>query len=495
MSQSTLEAQTEATLSALQKAQSTGIVTATGAWEYDLTGVVSLIPVVTPFRNKVPREANTQHGSPFAIWRAFVDVTRSQARPTPGNDYAANEVLFYEQDFQAKYRPVALAGLVTQDALDYGKGLFDAYAKATMGTLNQTLIGEEKILIGGQSFALVQAPVPTLTASTSAGSIATGTVYVGVAARTSSGYYYGGNSRGNSASVAVTGPTASVIASIPATKGAAAYDWFYSANGTTWFYVRTTTVATTVITATTAANGVPSVVANPDIASAVPTYNAAADNGSAPLDGSGNPSEFDGLIASITGDYNAAGQFVTSGTATANPAVFVDGGGTALTLSGGSITQIENLFQQVWNTVKCSPTALMMNAVQAQEVANLILGSTSATTFLTTDAANRLSTTAGGRVGQIINTPAGGIEVPIEVHPYLPPGTIIARTDEVPFAESEITSVFAVRTLRDYTQFEYGISRNAGSVGGGPRKEFEIRSIEAFINRAPVAQAILVNIA
>ena len=68
---------------------------------------------------------------------------------------------------------------------------------------------------------------------------------------------------------------------------------------------------------------------------------------------------------------------------------------------------------------------MMVNAAQAQEIANLILGSSSATTYLNTDAAGRVNVTAGGRVGSIINAPAGGVEVPIEVHVSLPPGTIV----------------------------------------------------------------------
>jgi hypothetical protein len=483
-----LEDTTEETLAAITKAQTTGILESTGAYSYDLTGIVRLIPVVTPFRDKLARESSPD-GNKFAIWRAFIDATRSQPRATPGFDYAANEVLFSAQDFQARYQPVSLAGIVTQDAFDLAKGLYDPYAETTMQVLNQTLIAEDKLLIGGQSYALPQPGTLTLTQVGTGGSIGTVTSYVGVAARTGSGYFWGGNSRARTGNtVFASGTTNSINASIAAVKGAVAYDWFYSANGSTWFYVRTTTIASTTITAVQASDATPSNFANPDISSVVPTLNAAADNGSA------NAAEFDGLIASLTGDYTGAGLFTTSGTANANGATFIDGGGAALTLTGGSVTQIENLFQAIWNAVKCSPTALMVNSIQAQEIANLVLGGTSATTFLTTDEQNRISTTAGGRVGQIVNTPAGGVTVPIEVHTSLPAGTIIARTDRVPFPQANISATLAVRTLRDYSQFDYATNRVAATAGGGPRKEFEIRSVEAFINRAPVAMGILSNI-
>ncbi|MBP5896436.1 hypothetical protein [Streptomyces scabiei] len=74
------------------------------------------------------------------------------------------------------------------------------------------------------------------------------------------------------------------------------------------------------------------------------------------------------------------------------------------------------------------------------------------------------------------------------------PGTIIARTDRVPFPQANIQNVLEYRNLRDTDQFDYGVSRIAGVAGGGPRREFEIRSVGAFVNRAPVAMATLSNV-
>jgi hypothetical protein len=133
----------------------------------------------------------------------------------------------------------------------------------------------------------------------------------------------------------------------------------------------------------------------------------------------------------------------------------------------------------------------MMNATQAQEIANLILGTNSAVTYLQTDSSGRINVTAGGRVGNVVNTPAGGVTVPLEVHVALPPGTIVARTDRVPWPQANVAATLEVRTLRDMSQFDYGVVPSSG----GPRKEFEIRSMEAFVNRAPVAMGVLANVA
>lgn len=488
---------TEETIAAISKAQTAGILENTGIYSYDLSELVTLIPVVTPFRDHVSR-TQSPDGNPFAVWRAIMNLTDSQPDPSMGFDFAANEAIFDEQDFQARYKPSGLAGLVTQDAFDLAKGYADPYAVATFNVLNQVLIGDDRKLLGAQSFALAASTAPTITQHATGGTIGAVTPYVGVAARTGSGYYYGsGNSQGASNSTTFgSGSTNSLTASTTAQRGAVAYDWFQSPTGATgsWLYYTTTTVNTVTMTSIiTSPNTLPATL--PDLqvnfwkgssSSAIPTYNALADNGSA------NAADYDGFLASLSGDFSGTGQWVQPGTGTANPSVSSTLNGAALTLTGGSITEIEQLlFLPLWNQVKCSPTALMVNAAQAQEIANLVLGSNSATTFLNTDASGRISVTAGGRVGEIVNAPAGGVTVPIEVHVSLPPGTIIARSDRVPFPQANIASVLEYRALRDTAQFDYGISRIAGAAGGGPRREFEIRSVGSFINRAPVAAATL----
>lgn len=486
----------------LIKAQTTGLTTGTGITSVDLSGLVSLVPVRTDWRDKVPR-VKPKDGAKFATWRAMMDVTAGQPDPAMGYDYAANEVVFLEQDFQARYMPTGLAGMATQDSQDLATNYADTYALSSFHTLSQVLIGDDRKLMGAQSFALARPSAPTLVQAATGGSIAASTVYVGVAARTGSGYFYGsGNSQGNSASTVIaSGTTNAVTAAIPAVRGAWVYDWFQSADGSTWYYYTTTSVNTVTMTRTITSNqALPVQRLLPDMtrtwkgsgtvqSPATPTYLASGDNGSA------NPNDYDAFTASLSGDYNANGQWVTPGTGIPNPSVFNSLDGATLTLVGGSIGEIdEYIFLPLWQQAKLSPTALMMNATEAQKIANLILGNNSATTFLQTDDSGRINVTAGGRVGQIVNTAVGGVTVPIEVHTSLAPGQIIARSDRVPFPQADMGNVVEYRCLRDCDQFDYGISRNPGVAGGGPRREFEIRSIGSFVNRAPVAMASLGNI-
>jgi hypothetical protein len=497
---------TEETLAAIQKAQTTGIMTATGDYSYDLSGLINLIPVVTPFRDLVPR-TKSLNGNPFAVWRSFMDATNSQPDPSMGFDNAAPEMVFKLQTFQAAYKPTGMALNVTQDSYDLATGYQDGdpYANATFQTLNQVLIADDRKQLCAQSFALAAASAPTLTQHASGGTIGAVQVYVGAAGRTGSGYFFGsGNSQGASANTTFgSGSANSVSATVPALRGAVAYDWFQSSNGTVWYYYGTTTTNTITMTsvitqnqAVTTGTSVPDLTANwMGIAPGKPgytgpTYNGSADNGSA------NENDYDGFLASLTGDYNGNGQWAQPGAGTANPSVWNSLNGAALTLTGGTIAEIEEyLFLPLWQQVKCSPTAIMVNGIQAQEIANLILNSNSATTFLNTDESGRVNVVAGGRVGTVLNAYTGGTPVPIEVHVSLPPGTIAARTDRVPFPNANITGVIEQRCLRDTAQFEYATARVPGVQGGGPRKESEIRTMSAFVNRAPVAMALLQNVA
>jgi hypothetical protein len=491
---------TEATLAAIAKGSTTGITSQTGLFSYDLGDLVQLVPVVTPARDAIARVVATD-GNPYAVWRAILNNTAAQPSPFMGLDYAANVAKVQEQDFQAKYMRSGMGGTVTLDAQDFSKGYADANAVATFQTLNQVLIADDRALVGAQSFPLAVPAAPVVTQHASGGTIGAVSLYIGVAARTGTGYYYGtGNSQGTSSLVSTfgSGSTNSVTATVAAVRGAVAYDWFYSANGSTWYYYTTTTINSVTVTSTiTSNNALPTGTAVPDLATswkgtanAVPTINTSADNNS------GDSTQYDGLLASLSGDYSSTGQWVQSGTANTNPSVFNSLNGAALTLGGGSVNEFqEYLFMPLWNAVKCSPTVLMMNAAQAQEAATLILGSTGATTFLNTDAEGRLNVTAGGRVGSVVNAPAGGITVPIEVHPSVPPGTIIARTDRVPFPQANISNVLEYRALRDTYRYDYASSRIANTAGGGPRVDFEIESLGAFVNRAPVAMAVLSNVA
>jgi hypothetical protein len=225
----------------------------------------------------------------------------------------------------------------------------------------------------------------------------------------------------------------------------------------------------------------------PDLSGIAPTTPPSTDT-------SFSSNAFNSALACILGDYGS-NAIVTPGSGTPSGAYWKSLDGAPLTLSGSSVPVFDILALAIYNAVKLSPTAFMMNAQQASDLSSLLLGTYLAPTFLQPDAAGRSNIAGGGYIGSYLNKAYSGQPIRIEVHPGVPPGTIIARTDSVPFPNSGIGNVFEVRTLRDYAQYDYGVPRLPASGPSGPREEFEVRSIQTLVCKAPVACAVVSNIA
>lgn len=489
-----IELLTKETLEILKKAQTSGLFVSTGVQGVDLSGLVSLVPVNVPARNNTsafPRVIAGE-GSQTATWRSLLNVNSSQTDAAVGVDYAGSLTILSEQDCFATYKPLAKAGRVTLDAVAVARNYADALAVSEIQTLNQLFIFQDLHIINGQAWALGTPAGPiTFTQATTGGTIAASTaVYVGVCARSGANYFIGGGNSPalvNHVTTASTTSTNTVTASIPAVKGAVAYDWYVGTSSTQYYYTTTTVASATFTFVPTAAQALPTTL---------PLLSSTAAPSTAPTaDTSNSANWYNGVIASTLGDYGSTGP-VTPGTGTGSGAVFIDNGGNAPALSGGGIDILDTINDKIWANVQLSPTAYMVNSLQGDEISKLILAGGSSYTYLPpTDADARTNLAGGGFIGRYINRAAGGVPVPIEVHPRVAPGTIIARTDRVPFPGSNIGSVFEVRCQYDTMRFDYAANYNPGSLGGGPRYDYEIRSMELLVNRAPVAQAIACNIA
>lgn len=479
------------TIQQVNVAKSTaGLLASTGVYGYDLSGLVSLVPVNTPARNNVsafPRRIATE-GNPTAAWRALLNINASQPNPAVGFDAAGPIVQLDEQDCFAPYVPLAMGGVVTLDAVALARNFADALAVDELQTLIQLFIGQDIFIINGQSWAVPVPGTPTVTTSTTGGSIGHAVnVYVKCAARSGTNYYYGGSTAASAEGTQVSGSsttTNSFTASVSAVKGAVAYDWFiHTTTGDEVYYTTTTTSSVLITSVPDAQQPLPN----------LPLLSTVHPNAFPTTDTSFSADWYNGVIASTLGDYGTNGP-VQPGSGVGTGAVWIDNGGAALQLSGGGITLLDQINADLWATTLLSPNAYMVNSLQGDEISKLLKGSSAATTFLPpTDADARTNLAGGGFVGRYVNSAAGGVAIPIEVHPHVPPGTIIARTDHVPYPGSNIGTVFEVRCQYDTMRFDYAANRADGA-GGGPRFDYETRSMETLVNRAPGAQAIACNI-
>jgi len=475
---------TEETIEQIKKAQTNGFTTSTGVVGYDLSGVVSLVPVNTPWFDRVARTSG--EGSLAANWKALTNINNQQPNPFVGLDQGGNYVKFNEQDVLAKYVPVRVSGYVSHDSIDLSKGYADTRALAVTGTLMQWRIQENKGLLGGQGFALPTIATPaTPTLSTTGGTIAASTaVPVKVAARSAYNYYWGGSgvaSSQASATTASTTSTNSATTSVAAVKGAVAYDWFV--NGI--YYTTTVTNTVTITSIPTAAQAVPNL---PDLYPTAPSAVPTADT-------SYSTNSYNGLIATLAGDYSSTG-LVTPGSGTSSGATFTSLNGATLTATSQGVTEIDNMLLAIYNQAQLSPTAMIINGQEAQDIKGKILASNQAIMYTTPDGASREGVIGGGSVAGYINGASGGDRIDIVVDPHLPPGRIVFVTERINYPNSGIANTFEARCLRDVAEFPYGTSLDttAGN-NGGPREVWDLSSVETFVNRAPVACGIISEIA
>jgi len=473
---------------ALIKAQTSGVTSATGITGIDLGDLVSLIPVNTPFYDSIARKAATD-GAKFCQWRVLTDITNLQSDPGTAFDYAAPLAQLNEMDVSAPYGKLGFGYTVTRDAINFAKGYADAHAIAVMNSLNQYRIGAERKLLGGQVFALGTPATPTVVQSDTGGNIAASTaVNVKVAARTLSNFNYGGSTaasaQGSVTTSTVAAATHSATATVTSIPGAVAYDWFVAG-----FYYTTTTVNKVTITAVPTANqAVPNI---PGIYGTAPSSVPGSDT-------SAKATDFNGLLATLAGDYATGGAtgLVSRGSGTNSGAAFQSLGGAAFTVSGQSIPELDALNTTIFNKIQASPSRYLVSSQEATSISKLLLSSAGGgTTFLTPDASGRNNITAGGYIGSYVNKAAGGVPVPLVVLPHLAPGTLIAASDSgAAFAGANIANTLEMRQLDDVQDYQYATNRASGA-GGGPRNDGEVFSTSALINRAPVGFGVIQDIA
>lgn len=491
---------TDETFSMIKSATS-GILTNTGFAGIDLIDdIMSWVPVDTPFFNSVARGPGK--GATAVFWESLVNINNQQPDGGTQSDYAAPLTKVQAQYTYSPYAVVGAGGTVSWDAMAQASDFADVLAVDTLQTINQLLISLEIHQLNAQSFALPTIATPSLSASTTGGSISgSATVYVKVAARSGVNWYRGGSQTASTeASQATTGSTASVMASVTAVKGAAGYDWYVGSTSGAEYYYTTTYINTVTITAIpTAAQLVPTGLAG--------LFNAGLTGpASVPTaDASYQTYWQNGLTASILGDWSsspdqaltsgAVANLVTPGSGTSQGAYYSSQNGAQLSVQGAGLAQIDVMNRLLYDTYNITPSRLLMGSQVLTDIANAILDNPQAVTFLQpADEVNRGAAVAGGHVATYLNKTVNGKPIPLHLMPYLPPGKIVAVIDSLPFPGSNVTAALQARTQYDFYRFDYGANRQTNTDNGGPRFDFEFRSRQAFVNKAAPICGIIDNI-
>ncbi|MGC0154842.1 hypothetical protein ACPRNU_20485 [Chromobacterium vaccinii] len=467
----------------------------TGLVGYDLSGPAkNLYPVLTPLRNKIPRVpggfgAATNwkvimglNGSGVASMPWVPEGQRSGRMNYQAVPKAANYVTFGEED-----------GVTFES--DSASAEFEN-VRATSGVrlLQQTMIKEEKAILGGNASVALGAPAaPVVSAYAPAGLVATlpaGDYSVIVAALTFEGIKVASLAGGvitsrqikgadgqtytlnggvsNKSTSAVQGVTIgqALAATVQPVNGALGYAWFVGSAGKETLQA-ITTLNSAVFSAPLASGRQPASVLTADFST--------------------NPGmAFDGLLYSAFNPASSA-YIVTMPTGPA-------GQGTPLTSGGrGNVVEIDNMLQGMWDTYRLGATIIYVNSQEATSITSKVMTSAQGT-LLRYNSENSGSqpyrVTGSGVVDSYFNpyVEGGGRIIPIVIHPDLPPGTIVARCENLPvsYQNSEIQNVVEMKMRRDYYQIDWPLRTRMYEMG--------VYAEGVLANYAPFAMGVITNI-
>ncbi len=482
-------------LAAPDDALGKSISTATGLVAYDLQAPAkNLYPFVTPIRNVMPRvgggtgtatnwrQVNAIIGSGFDAMGWVPEGQRSGQMSYSTSSKSATFVTIGEED------------AATFEAISAGREFEDIQARMTFRLLQKMMLKEEMaILAGNASLQLGTPATPTLAASGGGATLPAATYYVRVAALTLEGYQNSSISGGVATTKTVTGVDGKtftlnggcsnisgeasqlvslgqiLLCSVTPIQGAVAYAWYISTSSATETLQAITTVNSLAVSAPLATgNQAQSAITN---------------------DFSANPSyAYDGLLTTAL-KMGSNAYVNTLGTGTA-------GTGTTLTASGrGSVVEIDNMFQTMWNNFELSPTVLYVNAQELKNITTKVLSNASGPLLRYDTPADgsdgEYQLTASGVVQFYYNPFAiyGGLRIPIKIHPRVPPGTIIGWAENLPiqYQSNEVPNVAEVKTRQDYYQIDWPIVTRQRQVG--------VYAEEVLAVYAPFAMGVITNIA
>ncbi|HUZ32909.1 MAG TPA: hypothetical protein VMV19_12525, partial [Xanthobacteraceae bacterium] len=428
-----------------------------GLTYYDLElGAKFLYPLLTPLRNEIPRVSGK--GGIQANWRVVTGVNTTGLRIGVSGGNRGGVQAVSTQDYSAAYKGIGIETSVDFEAQYAGMGFDDVKAIGAKVGLEACMLGEELLILGGNtSVGLGATPTPSLAPSSSGGAltaaaspysvicvalsldgIVNGSVTGGIQgaitranADGSSDTFGGGAAQKstNATTSIASGTSGSIAASVAPVIGALGYAWFWGAAGSEVLGAITT------------------------INSLVMTANAAGTQTAASLGGSDNSTNalvFDGLLyQALKSGSNAYVDYLATGTV-----------GTGSTLTGdgaGGIVEIDAGLKNRWDNYRLSPDTMWVSSQVANNLsAKILAGGTNAAQRFVFDA-EQGALGGGVMVRTYLNkfSMAGPKTLDIRVHPNMPAGTILMTSKTLPYPLSNVGNVMQLRTRQDYYQIEW----------------------------------------
>lgn len=475
---------------------------ATNLLWYDLSPVVQMLypyKELIPCIGRLPRVPAA--GGNAYHWKRIVGININGVSSGVSEGNRGARISIAEQDLMAAFKTLGLESSVTFEARLGARTLTpEALGISVQAALRSLMIDEEKILINGNaSMPLGVTPTPTLVAGAVSGQ--TGT-FAGVAAYVACvalagfgvvGYStynastgaggipgqlmkvnadgstdtYGGGSAAPSAVSAATATTTQCItASVTNVTGAEGYAWYVgSTNAPGSMYLAGITPSNQAIL-----TGFPASTLQP--LSALLVGGLAQDNSTNVLVPDGViPQIYGAIMGPSPGQSMATYPFLgTNLSLSAGGSIIytMPTGNTGLTISGSSINEVDAVLQAAYNQYKVGFNRIFMSAADMLDTFGAMLNNPAASNIyrILFDADQTTGRIIAGRKVTSYMNKFFNITLDVEVHPYLPPGTIIFWSDRVPYELANVPNILEARVRQDYYQvqwpwrtrrYEYGV--------------------------------------
>ena len=465
------------------------ITTATGLVAYDLQAPArNVFPASTPIRNRLPRVPG---GVGTATnWRSVTSLIGSgfDAMGWVPEGQRAGQMSYSTTSKAAAYATIGEEDAATFEAINAARTFDDVQASMAVRLLQKTMLKEEMALLAGDATLVLGTPAaPTTTAAGTGATLPAATYSVIVVALTLEGvrnsslaggvattrtitgadgksFTLNGGSSNRSANItqaATLGQTLS--ASVTPVTGAVGYAWFVGPAGSE------------TLQALTSLNSV--ALSQPLLAGAQPASAVTTDS-------STNVNAFDGLLTTaLKPGSNAYVKTLATG---------VPGQGTTLTASGqGSVVEIDDMMQSMWESAQVSPTVLYVNSRQLRDISAKCLNSASGPLLHYFQAPDGTPQLTSGGVIEFYYNPFlldGGVKIPIKIHPNIPPGVIIGWCEDLPaqYQNSDVPNVAEVKCRQDYYAIDWPITTRQRQKG--------VYCEEVLAVYAPFAMGVISNI-
>jgi hypothetical protein len=471
-----------------------GVTVGTGLVYYDLQAPAkNLYPVITPLRNSISRVTRPIGYGDSAKWKQITSIVGSgyDAMGWVPEGQRSGTMSYSAVQKTSGYYTLGEEDNASFEAIRAGEGFEDILATDSLRTLQKMMLKEEHALLGGNGGG-VQLGVPTAPTLAAAGTGATlpsATYSVIVVALTYEGsknsslsagvattktITLNGGSSNKSANTTQAATLGQILsASTPAIQGAVGYAWYVGTVGNETLQAISNINSATFSAPLTTGRQAATVVT---------------------ADSSANPGlAFDGLLTQAFNPANLA-YVNTLATGTA-------GTGTTLTSSGrGSVVEIDNMLQSMWDNYRISPSVLYVNSQELKNITNKVLGTgtSSLLRYDTPAEGGMYAPMAGGTIETYFNPfggagaekgKTGGVKMPVLVHPNVPPGTVLGYAEHLPewYQNNEVPEVAQVITREDYHRIDWPLHSR--------QKEYGVYAQETLAVYATFGMGVITNIA